>query len=112
MDERRVLSYDPMSGMTVYYHFDEQTDAITLEYEQDVESVLEAAKTAQNTPEYSRQGIKNEMWHYGTIPNILITKWLVEEGINVYDDNDWKKVWQKLNDPDYKYLKMTTKHHE
>jgi hypothetical protein len=38
-------------------------------------------------------------------------KWLVEEGLDIYDDNAWPQIFRKLNDPQYAYLKTTAKRH-
>jgi hypothetical protein len=51
------------------------------------------------------------MWHYASIPTGLQMKWLIEEGLDVYDDNHWPRILRKLNDPEYKYLKTTNKYH-
>jgi len=78
---------------------------------QDVEKILEVNKALANNDEYTKNGFKNEWWHYATIPNIIIEKWLNEEGINAYNDDHWPKVFQKLNSPEYRYLKTTAKFH-
>ena len=108
---RELLSYDPTTGMSIYFDYNELTDETTLEYEQDVEPMIERNKALQNDPEYSKQGIKDEMWHYASIPVGLQMKWLVEEGLDVYDDNAWPQISKKLNDPEYRYLKTTAKRH-
>lgn len=100
-----------MTGMSIYFDYNELTDQTTLEYVQDVEPLLELNKKLQNETEYSKSGIKQEMWHYASIPNGLVMKWLIEEGLDVYDDNAWPQIMRKLNDPQYAYLKATTGNH-
>jgi len=97
--------------MSVYFDYNELTDETTLEYEQDVEPLLEANKAQANDEEMTKFGIKNEMWKYASIPVGLQMKWLVEEGLDVYDDNAWPQIFRKLNDPQYAYLKTTAKYH-
>jgi hypothetical protein len=108
---RELFSYDATTGMSVYFDYNELTDEVTLEYEQDVQPLLDANKVQANEPEFTRQGIKQEMWKYASIPVGLQMKWLVEEGLDVYDDNAWPQIFRKLNDPAYAYLKTTHKHH-
>ena len=109
---RELFSHDPLSGMTVWFHFDDTTGDAILEYEQDCEPLVELNKVRQNDAAYSKQGIKQEFWHYASIPNAIQMKWLIEEGIDVYDDNAWPQIMRKLNDPEYRYLKATEKHHQ
>ena len=97
--------------MTVWFDYNELTDEVTLEYEQDVEPILEMNKAQANDSEFTRKGIKQEMWKYASIPNSVQMKWLIEEGLDVYDDNAWPQIWAKLNSPEYRYLKATDKHH-
>lgn len=108
---RELFSYDAMTGMTVWFDYNELTDEVTLEYEQDIEPLLEANKAQANDEELTRQGIKQEMWKYASIPNSLQMKWLVEEGLDIFDDNAWPQIFRKLNDPQYAYLKTTSKNH-
>ena len=108
----RPFSYDPMTGLTTSFDYDEDTDTAILKYEQDAEPSLEVTKALQNNTDYTRHGIKNEFWHYASIPVGIQMKWLIEDGIDVYDNNDWPAVMRKLNDPDYRHLKATAKFHE
>jgi hypothetical protein len=73
--------------------------------------LLDHNKDSRTTSSYTKKGIKNDWWHYAHIPMSIIHKWLVEEGINVFEKNDARKVFQKLNSPEYRYLKTTTKTH-
>ncbi len=108
---RELFSHDPMTGLNIWFDYNEQTDETTLEYEQDVEPILELNKKKQNDPDFTQQGIKQEMWQYASIPVGVQMKWLVEEGLDIYDDNAWPQIYKKLNDPEYRYLKSTNKMH-
>ena len=108
---RELFSYDSTTGMSIWFDYNELTDEVTLEYEQDTEPVLEANKIQANDTDFSKQGIKDEMWKYASIPVGLQTKWLIEEGLDVYDDNAWPQIFRKLNDPQYAYLKTTHMNH-
>lgn len=108
---RELFSHDPLTGMTVWFDYNDLTGDVTLEYEQDVEPLLEVNKAMANDESFTKDGIKREMWQYASIPVGLQMKWLVEEGLDVYDDNAWPQIFRKLNDPEYAYLKTTHKHH-
>lgn len=108
---RELFSYDPETKMSIYFDYDELTDTTSLEYVQDTAPILEINKTLSNNPDYTNSGIKQEMWHYGSIPVGLQIKWLVEEGLDIYDDNAWPQIYAKLNSPEYRHLKTTSKSH-
>ena len=109
---KRLVDYNPQSGITTSMDYDPVTDMTTIISEfDDLEPALRITKHLQNDPEYTRKGIKECFWHYSFIPNHLIHKWMVEEGINVYRKEDEARVWKKINSPEYRYLKTTTKNH-
>jgi len=104
---KRLLDYDPLTGITQYFHYDETDGKWGIESVQDVEPFLDRNKARQNDENYSKNGIKNDFWHVAHIPNVVIERWL-REGIDVYNKDHIKKVRAKLNDPDYRYLKATS----
>ena len=109
---KRFVDYDPVSGISTFTEYDSGTDSINLTYEyDDVSTNLDLCKALANDEDYTKKGIKNGWWHYAHIPNSIINKWLIEEGINVFDRNDQKKVHQKLNSPEYMYLRTSHKRH-
>ena len=40
-----------------------------------------------------------------SIPLIIIEKWKRELGVDIYNKNDWPKIKQLLNDPEYRFLR-------
>lgn len=108
---KELFSFDPLTGMRVYFDYDESNDTTVLQYEQDVEPLLEMNKALANDDGYWKQGVKDEFAHYAQIPNAVIMQWLIEDGIDVYKEEDWPAVARKLNDPEFRYLKVTSKKH-
>lgn len=104
---KRLLDYDPFTGVTHYFHYDEQTGDWGIESQQDCSQIIEANKILQNEDSYSQKGIKNEWWHVASIPVVVQEKWL-REGIDIFNKDHWHQVKRKLNDPEYRYLKATT----
>ena len=45
-----------------------------------------------------------DMWHVGHIPASLGLKWLVEEGIDMWNPNHGDALRKKLMDSDYRHL--------
>ncbi|TFH50927.1 MAG: hypothetical protein E4H01_01190 [Lysobacterales bacterium] len=109
---KRVVEYDPFTGMTTTFDYDHSTDTTTVGLEQDVSLLLDVNKVLQNDANYSKDGIKRDWWHYASIPSIIIEKWLNEDGVNVFDKDHTKAVYKKLNDPAYRYLKTTAGFHK
>ena len=108
---KRILDYDPVSGITTTFDYDANSDTTIVGREQDVSILLEVNKTLQNDPEYSRKGIKEGWWHYASYPAIIIEKWLSEYGVNLFNKDHAKRVLELTNRPEYRYLKTTTKMH-
>lgn len=109
---KRIVDYDPVSGISLYSDYDPVTDITTVIHEfDDLEDRLEYSKRLQNDNDYTKQGIKTGWWHYAHTPNALIHKWLVEDGINPYRKQDLGRWVEKINSREYRHLKMTTKLH-
>lgn len=103
---KRLLDYDPLTGITQWHHFDEMTGKTTIETVQDVEPFIEMNKKMRNDADYSRRGMKNEFWHVATIPIVVQEQWL-KEGIDIHNNDHWPAVKRKLNDPEWQYLRTS-----
>lgn len=108
--DKKLLDYNDITGLSTYYEIDGEGNEL-LHYVGDAEPVIEQNKILQNDNDYTKQGIKDGWWHYGSIPAGLQMKWLVEEGIDIYDEHHMPRILKKLQDPQYRYLKATTKVH-
>lgn len=79
--------------------------SFTISRTQDVEPILELNKALQNTPQRTEH-----FRHIGTIPNIILEKWLNDEGANVLKMSTrefGQFIKRKLRDPDNRWLKTT-----
>lgn len=73
---------------------------------QDVEPILDLNKRMANEPQ-TRAGTFR---HVATIPNVILEKWIAEEGANVLTmDKDEFALFikRRLNDPDWRYLRTS-----
>ena len=118
---KRLLDFDPVTGTKTFHSYDYDTDTTIIETETDLEPVLEFNKALQKhdrgrviagSPHfnaYEAAGIENEWFHAARIPNPIIEKWLIEDGIDVFKWGkcDWttRKIKQRLNSPEWKYLR-------
>tara|TARA_B100001939_G_scaffold295966_1_gene269707 strand:+ start:710 stop:1057 length:348 start_codon:yes stop_codon:yes gene_type:complete len=55
------------------------------------------------------KGEHNELWHLARIPNSVIHQWMQEDPpLNIYDKTHKERVLKRLDDPDWKYLRINT----
>jgi hypothetical protein len=108
---KKLLDYDPLTGLTQIFHHDPLTEQSMIETRQDVEPYLEIAQAARNDANYSKDGIKKDWWHLAYLPDFIILKMINEDGVNIYNRNDWPKLGRLLNDK-YSRFKMTDGTHK
>lgn len=104
---KRLLDYDPLTGVATYHHYDHTNDTTIIESVQDAAPFIENNKQNQLL-DNDKQQIKNNWWHVASIPIGVQYKWMTEHGVNVWDKSHRKAVFKLLNDPDYRYLKTTS----
>ena len=103
---------DDWGGVEEWFHYDSEGNT-HIETVQDCEPILDFNKAAQADANYTQKGIKEEFWHYATIPVVVQLQWL-----NEYGHKDWPMLpgnetllYRLLNSPEWKYLKVTSKYH-
>lgn len=99
---RRLLDYDPMTGLKTYHEYDETTDTTLLHYEGDCQPILDANKRAQ----IENTGPMGDGVLVASIPASVQMKWLVEKGVDVLNKDHTPAVKRLLNDPEWRYLKV------
>ena len=86
------------------FHLDNDGTSLTLEHVQDVEPILERNRMLRAQPQKSDWGR-----HIASIPNIVLVKWLNEEGADVLkmsSDEFGAFLRKKLDDPDCRHLRV------
>lgn len=107
---RQVLDYDPLSGQTVVWDSDMASGRVTITHSQDVSSNLSHAAAMRSATGRDRKGIRDDMWHYAHVPNVVIMEMKQKHGVDFFNRNDWPAVFKLLND-EYSQFKTTDKHH-
>lgn len=103
-----LLDFDDLTGIATYHEYNPLTDETHIHTIQDVEPILEANKALYTADD--GYGPTREWRRCANIPNALIHKWMVEDGIDVYDNNDWPAVQRKLNSNEYLFLRTAPGH--
>lgn len=109
----RILDRNPLTGEVVKFHYHHPDDTFQIEHVQDVEPIIERNKMLALDDERSKRGIKCDWLHYASIPNVVAMKWLQEYGVDIFSTDPWhiRRKFDLLNDPDWKYLRATSKRH-
>ena len=106
-----MLDFDPLTRESVWMDYNDSDETVRIIHHQDVTPIIERNKAFANDDDKTKRGIKKGWWHYASIPNTLIVKWKQELGIDLFDRNDQKKVMKLLKQPEYKFLRTTSKVH-
>lgn len=99
---KRLLDFDPNTGMKTFHSYDESDERTIISYEQDVEPILERNKRLQN----EASGPMGDMVHVASIPSSVQLKWLIEHGIDLGNKDHMPGVKRLLNSNEYRYLRV------
>ena len=93
-------SYDPATGFTDEYWYDEMGKKLTIRRLQDVEDTFASNKMTFNshTGKKATYADSDGLHHVARIPLVIIEKWM-REGFNWYNSTDAERR-KKLNDRD------------
>ena len=104
-----LFDYDAETGVTTHFDYDPIKDAVSLTYSQDVTGFLDRMKMMRNDESYSQKGIKEDWWHYCSIPPVIEME-LLKKGLSLDRKDDHKAIFREIN-ANYPYLKSTDKKH-
>lgn len=97
---KRLLDFDPLSGMKTWHDYDDATDTTIISYEGDSQGVLDQCKEDANHAD-RRLG---DMAHVARVPPEIQMKWYHELGVAMWNPAH-KGAVNRLLDGEYKYLK-------
>ena len=106
---RILFDVDAETGLQTTFDYDPISDKVSLTYEQDVTGFLDRMKDIRNTPEISAKGIKEEWWHYASIPQVVEIE-LMRKGLFLHNKDHFKAILKEIN-TNYPWLKATDKWH-
>lgn len=98
-------------GTEVWFKHDPIAKKNTIFYKQpDVEPVLDYCNALRQASEYTKKGIKRSWWHYFHMPPWLLLKLKFEYGVDPWDPNNKKRVFEIMN-RDFPKFKVTDGKH-
>jgi len=104
------LHFDPFTGTSKYFDWDDSKKEAVITTVQDVQPVLDRAKETANVGG-SDSGIKRSFWHYADIPPVVQLE-LRKKGIDIYSTDKMmiKRMFAEIN-ANYPHCKLTHKKH-
>lgn len=100
---KRILSLDQATRTQTNHVYDPATGKTHIETVQDCQPIIEHCKRLANNPEYKRQGIKEDWYHFATVPNEILIEIRQKYGLNFMAKDDLPKI-EKVLARDYKKL--------
>ena len=100
---KRVLSHDPVTGITEVFHDTE--DGFQIETIQNVTEIIDTNKVQSNHVPYKSKSQDGEYWRAARIPNVVQMEWLTKFGIDCYNPDHADAVKKLLNSNEYMHLK-------
>ena len=104
-----LFDYDAETGVQTHYDYDPIKDQAFLTYTQDVSGFLDHMKVMRSNEAYSAKGMKEDWWHYCSIPPVVEME-LLKKGLSLNRRDDHPKIFKEIN-ANYPYLKATEKKH-
>lgn len=104
-----MFDYNADTGVTEYFDYDPIKDHVLITYQQDVTHFLDRMNAIRNNPNISEKGIKEDWWHYCSIPETVEIE-LMKKGLYLHNKDHFKAIMKEIN-TNYPYLKATTKKH-
>lgn len=104
----KFVEFDPLRAVSTYE--DEYEGRLQVHYRQDVEPILELAKTERINGLADKAGKDQELFLYARIPPTVILKLKYEYGVDVFKRDHMKKAFELINEH-FPYLKTTEKTH-
>lgn len=92
------------AGILQRMSWDEGSELLVIKSMDDVAPIIEDNKARFNEGEKSWTDDR-DMVHAARIPIEILEKWRVEDGIDYRTKEGWQRVIQRLDEPDWRYLR-------
>ena len=89
---KRVLDFNPETGLTTYFEHDAQNNKNIITYSQDIQAVVDHNKHCSDQLDK-----KSDYWYVGTLPDTVIMQWSKECGHRPFT-KEWQEYARKQLD--------------
>lgn len=100
---KRLLDFDPATGLKTFHSYDETEDKTYISYEQDVQPILDRNKWFKNHGDHKM----GDGYYAAHIPDVVILQWIKDYGVNVLNPDHGEAVRKLLNSSEWMHLKRT-----
>ncbi len=87
---KKVLTNE--AGIITTHEYDPVEDKTHVAQYQDAQPILDYTQALANMPEYKRAGIKQEWYHFATVPNNVIIELKEKHGLDIFNNDDLDKI--------------------
>lgn len=106
---KRLVDVDSLTGIETWHDYDHDAKKTYITQVQDIQPILERNKALALDDRYKKQGIKNDWYHFATIPTTLIVEFKTKYGLDVFNDDDLPKIEKLLQSSEYAYFRTVGK---
>lgn len=103
----RVIDYDPLTGVTETFQYDEATDTVHHGFHQTEEALEHIVKLNKHEREHKKRLGDNYYDHYARIPVTVQYEWLHKFGLDWGNRDHQKDCLKLLERPEYNVWKCT-----
>jgi hypothetical protein len=100
---KKLLDYDPLTKTSTFHEYDHSTGKTQIETVQDVRGILDHNKRLANDSSYKQRGMKEDYYHFATVPNVVLMEMMEKHHLDWRRDEDLPKI-ERLLARDYKKL--------
>jgi hypothetical protein len=106
---KRLLEYDPLTGIKTFHEYDHASQKTYISHEQDCQKILDYNRTLANDDRYKRQGIKDDWYHFATVPLTVVMEWKTKYNLDVFKNDDLPRIEKLLKSSEYSKLRTVNK---
>lgn len=100
---KRLLDYDPLTRTQTFHEYDHSSGKTVIETVQDVRGILDHNKRLANDSSYKARGIKQDYYHFATVPNGVLMELIEKYHLDWQRADDLPAI-EKILQRDYKKL--------
>ena len=97
---KTLIEYDPLTKTSTWFE-GSHNGGFVIAQTQDVEAILEKTKRLANDSSYKQKGIKDDWYHFASIPTTVLHEILTKHNLDWANKDDLPKI-EKIIQRDYK----------